>query len=83
MGFRGKYFGQLNYDGIDVDDQNNVYFDGKLIDFNQNYEIALLDHYIFIPFFPTVAIKGDNNILYDQTLREVFASYLSKKYPLE
>ncbi|AYF92729.1 bifunctional metallophosphatase/5'-nucleotidase [Apilactobacillus bombintestini] len=84
MGFRGKYFGQLNYDGIKVDENtNDVYFDGEKIDFNKKYDIALLDHYIFIPFFPTVAIKGENHILYDQTLREVFASYLSEKYPLD
>lgn len=83
MGFRGKFFGQLNYDGIEVDENNNVYFDGELVDFNKTYEIALLDHYIFIPFFPTVAIKGQNNILYDQTLRDLFADYLSDKFPLE
>jgi 2',3'-cyclic-nucleotide 2'-phosphodiesterase (5'-nucleotidase family) len=81
MGFRGKYFGQLNYDGIVVDG-HNVYFNGEKIKSNQKYDVAILDHYIFIPFFPTVSIAGNNHILYDQTLRDMFATYLSHKYPL-
>ncbi|TPR38690.1 bifunctional metallophosphatase/5'-nucleotidase [Apilactobacillus micheneri] len=83
MGFRGKYFGELNYSGIDVDMKTRkVFYNGKIIKDNDSYDIALLDHYSFIPFFPTIAIVGDNHILYDQTLRDVFATYLSKKYPL-
>lgn len=82
MGFRGKYFGQLNYSGIEVHNQE-VYFNGEKIKPNYKYQVAILDHYIFIPFFPTVSIAGDNYILYDQTLRDMFATYLSRKYPLK
>ncbi|MCL0318764.1 bifunctional metallophosphatase/5'-nucleotidase [Apilactobacillus xinyiensis] len=84
MGFRGKYFGNLNYSGIRYDAKDgSVYYNGKIVIPNKYYTIALLDHYIFIPFFPTISIMGENDMLYDETLREVFADYLAKKYPIK
>ncbi|GLB46710.1 multifunctional 2',3'-cyclic-nucleotide 2'-phosphodiesterase/5'-nucleotidase/3'-nucleotidase [Philodulcilactobacillus myokoensis] len=83
MGFRGKYFGKLNYLGIKYDDKKQrTIFNGRPVENDKTYSIALLDHYIYIPFFPTVQIAGDNHIFYDQNLREVFADYLGKAYPL-
>ncbi|UQS85218.1 bifunctional metallophosphatase/5'-nucleotidase [Apilactobacillus apisilvae] len=83
MGFRGKYFGELNYSGISIDiGTKEVYYNDKLVKDNEKYSIAILDHYLFIPFFPTIDIMGDNRILYDETLRDVFADHLSRKYPL-
>jgi len=82
MGFRGKIFGELVYRGITIDDKRNVYVNGKELDKNHEYTLALLDHYLFVPYFPSIEIAGDNEILYPKFLRSVFGDYLSKKYPI-
>ena len=84
MSFRGKIFGQVHYKGIKVDMMTrNVYVQGKLLNPNAEYQIAVLDHYVLIPFFPTLSIVGENEFLFPQFLREVVGSYLSKHYPLK
>ncbi|MGQ2376659.1 bifunctional metallophosphatase/5'-nucleotidase [Companilactobacillus zhachilii] len=82
MGFRGKIFGELVYRGITIDNKRNVYINGKELDKNQEYTLALLDHYLFVPYFPSIEISGNNEIMYPKFLRGVFADYLSKKYPI-
>lgn len=83
MGFRGKIFGELNYLGIAYDAQTHaVTWRGEPLSPTKQYTIAGLDHYLFIPFFPTISIVGKNQILYQDLLREVFAKYLGKHYPL-
>ncbi len=83
MSFRGKVFGQIYYKGITVDPAHRlVYIDGQEIDPQKRYEVAVLDHHVLVPFFPTLAIMGDNTFLFPKFLREVVAAYLAKKYPL-
>jgi len=82
MGFRGKIFGELVYRGITIDDKRNVYVNGKELDKNHEYTLALLDHFLFVPYFPSIEIAGDNEIMYPKFLRSVFGDYLSKKYPI-
>ncbi|MGL6206438.1 MAG: bifunctional metallophosphatase/5'-nucleotidase [Lactobacillus panisapium] len=83
MSFRGKIFGQMHYRGIKFDPISRiVYVKGKEIDPTKEYEIAVLDHYVLVPFFPTLAIVGDNKFLFPQFLREVIGDYLAKKYPI-
>ncbi|WP_334331595.1 bifunctional metallophosphatase/5'-nucleotidase [Companilactobacillus sp. HBUAS59544] len=82
MGFRGKIFGEIVYRGIKVDNKRNVYINGQELNPNQEYTLALLDHYLFVPYFPSIEIAGDNEILYPKFLRNVFGDYLSKKYPI-
>lgn len=82
MGFRGKIFGELVYRGIEIDSKRNVYINGEELDKNQEYTLALLDHYLFVPYFPSIEISGDNEIMYPDFLRGVFGDYLSKKYPI-
>lgn len=83
MSFRGKIFGQMYYKGIKVDVSHRlVYVNGQEIDPNKYYQIACLDHYVLVPFFPTLAIVGENEFLFPQFLREVVGDYLSKKYPI-
>ncbi len=79
MSFRGKIFGQVYYKGIKYDMlTRNVYVNGQLLDPAKEYEIAVLDHYVLIPFFPTLSIVGENKFLFPQFLREVVGDYLSK-----
>ncbi|TGD23814.1 bifunctional metallophosphatase/5'-nucleotidase [Companilactobacillus suantsaicola] len=82
MGFRGKIFGEIVYRGIKIDSKRNVYVNGQELNPNQEYTLALLDHYLFVPYFPSIEIAGDNEILYPKFLRNVFGDYLSKKYPI-
>ncbi|ANZ58308.1 multifunctional 2',3'-cyclic-nucleotide 2'-phosphodiesterase/5'-nucleotidase/3'-nucleotidase [Fructilactobacillus lindneri] len=83
MGFRGKNFGLLIYDGIKYDQsKQQLFWHDKLVLPDQKYKIALIDHYDFIPFFPTISIVGKNTIYFNGTLENVFAKYLAKKYPL-
>ena len=84
MSFRGKVFGEVYYKGIKVDMRRKiVYVNGKEIDPEAEYEIAVLDHYVLIPFFPTLAIVGDNEFLFPEFLREVVGDYLNKIYPIK
>lgn len=84
MGFRGKVFGELAYLGIAYDPQTRaVTWRGEPLSPLKHYRVAMLDHYLFIPFFPTLSIAGENHILYHDLLREVFAQYLGRHYPLE
>ncbi|MQS76526.1 bifunctional metallophosphatase/5'-nucleotidase [Companilactobacillus halodurans] len=82
MGFRGKIFGELVYRGITVDHKRNVYVNGQELNMNQKYTLALLDHYMFVPYFPSIEIAGENEIMYPKFLRNVFGDYLNKKYPI-
>ncbi|WP_429970733.1 bifunctional metallophosphatase/5'-nucleotidase [Fructilactobacillus sp. Tb1] len=83
MGFRGIDFGLLVYAGISYDDKHDrVLWHGKRINPLRKYKIGLIDHYDFIPFFPTVDIAGKNKIYFEGTLKQIFADYLAKKYPI-
>ena len=82
QGFRGKIFGELVYRGITIDDKRNVYINGQELKKNQEYTLALLDHYLFVPYFPSIEIAGQNDIMYPKFLRSVLGDYLSKKYPI-
>ncbi|BDR60099.1 bifunctional metallophosphatase/5'-nucleotidase [Lactobacillus xylocopicola] len=84
MSFRGKIFGQMYYRQIKFDPVSRVVFvNGKEVDPQQEYQIAVLDHYVLVPFFPTLAIVGNNKFLFPQFLREVVGNYLAQKYPYQ
>lgn len=83
MSFRGKIFGDIYYKGLKYSKHDRqVYVDGHKIDKDKEYTIAVLDHHILVPFFPTLAIAGNNTILAPKFLGEVVGDYLTKKYPL-
>ena len=83
MGFRGKIFGEIHYDGIQYhSDTKQVLCQGKPVDLYRQYTIATLDHYLFIPFFPTIEIAGHNDLMYNMFFRDVFAAYLKEHYPV-
>lgn len=82
MGFRGKIFGEMATLGLTVTPKREVLFFGKPLVPEQRYTITGLDHYLFIPFFPTIEIVGQNELLFPAVLRQVVGDYLAKKYPL-
>ncbi|MGR3741994.1 bifunctional metallophosphatase/5'-nucleotidase [Companilactobacillus sp. DQM5] len=81
MGFRGKYFGELVYDGVKVNlDKRTVLIKDKPIDLDKMYTIATLDHYLFLPYFPTIKIMGENKLYYPTFIRDVYSDYLKNKF---
>ena len=83
MSFRGKVFGEIYYKGIKIDQKNKqVYVNGEKINPDKEYILANLDHYVLIPFFPTLSIAGNNEFIFPDYLRTVVGNYLAKEYPL-
>lgn len=78
MGFRGQEFGTVVFAGL-AEHDGGYYANGQLIKPNQMYRLGGLDHYLFIPYFPTIEIAGENELMYDQVFRETFGNYLKNK----
>lgn len=84
MGFRGKVFGHLVYDGIEYDAINHqVRWLGELVDPELEYTIATVDHFMFVPFFPTIEIAGRYEFLFPAFIRTVVGDYLYTHYPIK
>jgi 2',3'-cyclic-nucleotide 2'-phosphodiesterase (5'-nucleotidase family) len=84
MGFRGKIFGELVYKGVSYDEVNHqVLWHNQVINPVKEYQITLVDHYLFIPFFPTIEIAGRCEFLFPEFIRTVFSDYLAEKYPFK
>lgn len=83
MGFRGQVFGYIQYQGLTWQpDRHQLLVNDEVVDFEQTYQIALLDHDLFIPFFPTINISGQTEILFKAFLRTVVGDYLASRWPL-
>lgn len=83
MGFRGVIFGEIIYSGIEYDAVNHeVYWQGKLIDPARSYTFTTVDHFMFVPFFPTIEIVGDVEFLFPEFIRSVLGDYLQGHYPI-
>lgn len=84
MGFRGKVFGHLVYDGIEYDPINHhVRWLGELVDPKEEYTLATVDHFMFVPFFPTIEIAGEYEFLFPDFIRSVLGDYLQTHYPIK
>lgn len=82
-GFRGKVFGQVRYKGIRFDQERQEWLvNNEVINHEHNYRLAALDHYWFLPFFPTINYHGNPRLLFPEFIRHVVAEYLAKKYPV-
>ncbi|GCF94778.1 multifunctional 2',3'-cyclic-nucleotide 2'-phosphodiesterase/5'-nucleotidase/3'-nucleotidase [Enterococcus florum] len=84
MGFRGKVFGHLMYDGVTFDPVNHqVRWLGDPIDPEEEYTLATVDHFMFVPFFPTIEIAGKYEFLFPEFIRSVLGDYLKAHYPID
>lgn len=83
MGFRGEIFGEICYSGIYLDEKTGeVTWQGKEIQLEESYTFATVDHFLYIPFFPTIEIRGNNEILFPYFIRNVLGQYMEKMYPI-
>lgn len=84
MGFRGKVFGELFYDGLVVDQKTKtIFWQGKSIEPTAEYTLTTVDHLMFIPFFPTIELAGTVEFLFPEFLRTVLGNYLHEHYPIK
>lgn len=84
MGFRGKIFGQVVYSGIPYDAVNHqVHWLNQPIDNERRYTFTTVDHFMFVPFFPTIEIAGENEFLFPEFIRSVVGEYLNAHYPIK
>ncbi|EMF0105455.1 bifunctional UDP-sugar hydrolase/5'-nucleotidase [Enterococcus hirae] len=84
MGFRGKIFGQVVYSGISYDAVNHqVHWLNQPIDNERRYTLTTVDHFMFVPFFPTIEIAGENEFLFPEFIRSVVGEYLNAHYPIK
>ena len=66
------------------DEKNHqVLWKQEPVDPAQSYTLTLVDHYLFIPFFPTIEIAGTVEFLFPDFIRTVVGDYLSQKYPIQ
>ncbi|MGO3577806.1 MAG: bifunctional metallophosphatase/5'-nucleotidase [Leuconostoc falkenbergense] len=78
-GFRGKVFGYMRFDGIDRQQDGQILYHGENLIMDRTYQIATLDHYKWIPFFPIIA-DAPSEITLNIILRELMADYYTDKY---
>ncbi|EOL45919.1 bifunctional metallophosphatase/5'-nucleotidase [Enterococcus caccae] len=84
MGFRGKVFGELYYDGLTYDKQKQqVLWKNRQIEPMGKYSFTTVDHFMFIPFFPTIELAGEVNFIFPEFLRTVLGRYLNVHYPIQ
>ncbi|MCA9765937.1 MAG: bifunctional metallophosphatase/5'-nucleotidase [Carnobacterium sp.] len=83
MGFRGEIFGEICYSGIQLDEKTGeVTWQGEQIKVEEMYTFATVDHFLYIPFFPTIELKGKNEVLFPYFIRNVLGQYLQKEFPI-
>lgn len=83
MGFRGKIFGEIHYSGIEFDEVNRqVRWLGEPVMEESEYVFATVDHFLFIPFFPTIEIAGTCEFLFPEFIRSVLGDSLKSHYPI-
>ncbi len=82
-GFRGKYFGEMVFRGIAYDSAHNDWLiEGLPLNDQQTYQFVTLDHYLLLPFFPSLRDHIEIQILFPDFLRQIMRRYLQKHYPL-
>lgn len=84
MGFRGKTFGSLIFQGIEPINGDFYLKSAKddsleKINDEQKYQILLPDQYLFAWYFPLLKELGQSEILFPYFLREIVAEYFKNK----
>lgn len=84
MGFRGKVFGEILYNGMNFEgNTGEVLWLGKPVELEKKYTFATVDHFMYVPFFPTIELKGENELIFPLFIRDVVGQYLKKVYPVD
>jgi 5'-nucleotidase len=76
MGFRGKIFGQLIFEGIDFKN-GEFLIHGEGLEHDKIYQVAMPDQYLFAWYFPLLKKLGQSEILFPYFLREIVTEYFN------
>ncbi|MHC9532405.1 bifunctional metallophosphatase/5'-nucleotidase [Dellaglioa sp. L3N] len=79
MGFRGQLFGAVIIDGL-VEVDGELIYHGQKINPDAHYTIVTVDHFMYIPFFPTIEITGEISINGKKFLRDYVGDYLKAEF---
>lgn len=82
MGFRGRIFGEIVFRHIERESPANYFIRGEKLIREKDYELVMVDHYIFAPFFPLLKKYGKIISLSPSLLRNVIGEYIMENYPL-
>ena len=82
-GLPRENFGELCYDGIRFERNSQTVLARKPIQPEQKYTLTTVDHFQFVPFFPTIELVGEVEFLFPDVLRTVVANYLHAHYPIK
>jgi len=74
-GFRGKLFGEILCTGFQLA-SGEVVMDGRTLADDEFITFVCPDHMRFVPFFPMIEEKGDNEIIYPDLLRTIIEKEL-------
>ncbi|WP_338997842.1 bifunctional UDP-sugar hydrolase/5'-nucleotidase [Lactococcus formosensis] len=78
MGFRGKRFGRLIFQGISFDRGSFYYGSTPVLD-TESYSIVVPDQYLFAWYFPLLKKQEKAEILFPYFLREIVANELKNE----
>lgn len=77
MGFRGNYFGDMVYSGLTWNPvKQTVKWHGRPLNPDKKYTLVGMDTYLYFPFFPTIEIVGETEVLFPGVLRDAIRRYL-------
>lgn len=79
MKFRGKYFGEIWYDGLVYHPEKKMLFiHDEPLDMKKTYSFVTVDHIAYLPFFPSIELSGEVELLGPDFLRNCVSNYLKK-----
>jgi len=84
FGFRGKIFGKIIYDRIEVIGKGSgmeVQIGGDALDPDRIYRVATLDMFAIARFYPTI-LRSEKQFYLPEFLRDLLKWKLAEKYPL-
>lgn len=79
-GFRGDVFGELCYQGIQLEN-DAVIIDNKKLVFDQLYKIITVDYLMYVPYFPILQEATQVKIISSDFLRTIVGNYIKAHYP--
>ncbi|KRK45144.1 metallophosphatase [Dellaglioa algida] len=80
MGFRGQLFGEVVVDGLTEQENGELLYHKQKIILDAYYTFATVDHFMYIPFFPTIEITGEITINGKKFLRDYVGDYLKMEF---
>ncbi|MCZ2491891.1 bifunctional metallophosphatase/5'-nucleotidase [Dellaglioa carnosa] len=80
MGFRGQLFGEVVVDGLTEQENGELLYHKQKIVLDAYYTLATVDHFMYIPFFPTIEITGEITINGKKFLRDYVGDYLKMEF---